>query len=94
MGSLAITEPANLQTLAEACLQEAKSLNESFTREGYGTLGFDTQALPAFPKTDENTQNSRNNLRNAAKTLYDMATGPQECLMESSLTSVRYEKVQ
>ena len=93
MGSLGKSSPADLMTLAEACIQEAKTLNESFATNGYGRLGFDSQALPLFPKGDEKTQRARNNLRNAAKTLYDMATGPQECLMESSLTSVSHIKL-
>ena len=88
MGSLGSTNPSNLEALAEACLQEAKTLNEIFAVKGYGRLGFDAQALSSFPKDDEKTQHARNNLRNAAKALYDMATGPQECLTESSLTSV------
>ena len=79
---------ADLETLAKVCLQEAKTIKKSFPADASGKLGFDAQALPLFPKGDENIQRARNNLRNAAKTLYDLATGPQECLMESSLTSV------
>ena len=88
MGSLAKPSPSALETLAEVCLQEAKTLDKTFAANGYGRLGFDSQALPMFPKSNEETQRARGNLRNAAKALYDMATGPQECLMESSLTSV------
>lgn len=91
MGSLG-TSPSDLQTLAEACLHEAKILNDTFAAKGYGRLGFDSQALSSFPKDDEKTQHARNNLRNAAKALYDMATGPQECLTESSLTSVSHAR--
>ena len=90
MGSLGKTSPAGLETLAETCLQEAKALDETLAGKDYGRLGFDSHALSSFPKGDENTQRARDNLRNAAKTLYDMATGPQECLMESSLTSVSH----
>ncbi len=93
MGSLGISKPSGLESLAEVCIQEAKVLNQSFVTNDYGRLGFDSQALPMFPKSNEETQRARNNLRNAAKALYDMATGPQECLMESSLTSVSYTQL-
>ena len=88
MGSLGVVKPSGLETLAEVCLEEAKALNKSFEANDYGRLGFDAQALSMFPKSDEKTQKARSNLRNAAKALYDMATGPHECLAESSLTSV------
>ncbi|KAL8738676.1 MAG: hypothetical protein Q9181_000560 [Wetmoreana brouardii] len=80
----------DLETLANICLQEAKIIKGFFAINGLGKLGFDAQALPSFPKADERTQLARNNLRNAAKTLYDLATGPQECLMESSLVSLQF----
>lgn len=88
MGSLGESSPVNLETLAITCLREAILLGETFASKGYGRLGFDSQALSSFPKDDEKVQHARNNLRNAAKALYDMASGPQECLTELSLTSV------
>lgn len=78
----------DLETLAELCLQSAKTIKGFLATNGSSKLAFDTQALPSFPKGDEMIQRTRNDLRNAAKTLYDLVTGPQECLMESSLTSV------
>lgn len=86
------TATVDLEALAEVSLQSAKAIKEFLTRNGSGRLAFDAQALPSFPKGDEMTQRARNDLRNAAKTLYDLATGPQECLMESSLTSVSSAK--
>ena len=82
------TTTIDLEALAELCLQSAKTIKEFLTTNGSSKLAFDSQALPSFPKGDEMTQRARNDLRNAAKTLYDLVTGPQECLMESSLTSV------
>ena len=82
------TATTDLEALAELCLQCAKTINGFLATNGPSKLAFDTQALPSFPKGDEMTQRARNDLRNAAKTLYDLVTGPQECLMESSLTSV------
>ena len=80
----------DIEALAEICLQSAKTIKGFLASEGSGKLAFDAQALPLFPKGDEITQRSRNELRNAAKTLYEMITGPQECLMESSLLSVSF----
>ena len=78
----------DLESLAETCLQSAKTIKSILATSGAGRLGFDTQALPSFPKSDETVDKARTALRNAAKTMYDLATGPQECLMENSLTSV------
>ena len=82
------TATTDLEALAELCLQSAKTIKGFVAVNGPSKLAFDTQALPSFPQGDEMTQRARNDLRNAAKTLYDLVTGPQECLMESSLTSV------
>lgn len=82
------TTSTDLETLAEICLQSAKTVKASLASHGSGKLGFDAPASPTFPKTDEATEKVRSDLRNAARTMYDLATGPQECLMESSLTSV------
>ncbi|KAL8825776.1 MAG: hypothetical protein Q9191_004208 [Dirinaria sp. TL-2023a] len=82
------TTSTDLETLAEICLQSAKNVKASLASHGSGRLGFDALAAPTFPKTDEATEKARSDLRNAARTMYDLATGPQECLMESSLTSV------
>lgn len=86
------TTTTDLEALAETCLQSAKEIKGFLATNGSSKLGFDAQALPLFPKGDEKTQRARNDLRNAAKTLYDLVTGPQECLMESSLTSVSSAK--
>ena len=82
------TATTDIEVLAELCLQSAKTLKGFLATKGSKKLAFDAQALPSFPKGDETTQRARDDLRNAAKTLYDLVTGPQECLMESSLTSV------
>lgn len=86
------TPTTDLEALAELCLQSTKTIKKFLATNGSSKLAFDTQALPSFPKGDETTQQARNDLRNAAKTLYDLVTGPQECLMESSLTSVSSPK--
>ena len=82
------TATTDLEALAELCLQSAKQIKGFLATNGSSKLAFDVQALPSFPKGDEMTQRARNDLRIAAKTLYDLVTGPQEVLMESSLTSV------
>lgn len=82
------TSSTDLETLAETCLQSAKTIKAFLAQHDHGRLAFDPQALSAFPKSDEETQRARTALRNAAKTMYDLATGPEECLMESSLLSV------
>lgn len=82
------TTSSDLESLAETCLQSAKTIKTFLATNNIGQLGFDTNALPKFPRSDEATERARSDLRNAAKTMYDLATGPQECLMESSLTSV------
>lgn len=84
---MASTSP-DLEALAESCLQSAKTIKSFLATQGSDRLAFDTQALSTFPKSDEATDRARSDLRNAAKTMYDLATGPEGCLMESSLTSV------
>lgn len=86
------TATTDIEVLAELCLQSAKTLKGFLATNGSNKLAFDAQALPSFPKGDETTQRARDDLRNAAKTIYDLVTGPQECLMESSLTSVSLVK--
>lgn len=82
------TTTTDLETLAEVCLQSAKTIKEFVASNSSKRLAFDSQALLLFPQCDETTERARNDLRNAAKTMYDLATGPQECLMESCLISV------
>ena len=82
------TESTDLGTLAETCVQSAKAIKAFIDRSGHGRLAFDPLALSTFPKSDEATERARNNLRNAARTMYDLTTGPEEYLMETSLTSV------
>lgn len=82
------TTTTDLETLAELCLQSAKTIKGFLVSNSSKRLAFDSQAFPSFPQCDETTERARNDLRDAAKTMYDLATGPQECLMESSLTSV------
>lgn len=83
------TDSLNLEALAESCLQSAKTINAFLNdNNGHDRLAFDPLALPAFPKCDEATEQARANLRNAARTMYDLATGPEQYLVESSLISV------
>lgn len=82
------TETTDLETLAESCLQSAKTIKAFIDSKGNGRLAFDPNALSTFPKSDAETQHARSNLRNAARAMYDLTTGPEESLMESSLTSV------
>jgi len=84
---MAIDSP-DLEALAESCLQSAKTINAFLATNGHGRLAFDALALSRFPKCDEATERARNTLRDAAKTMYDLATGPEQSLVESSLTSV------
>lgn len=84
---MASTSP-DLEALAESCLQSAKTIKAFLATNGNDRLAFDTQALPTFPKSEGAPERARNDLRNAARTMYDLATGPQECLMEYSVTSV------
>lgn len=84
---MATTSP-DLEALAESCLQSAKTIKTFLATSGSGRLAFDQQALPAFPKCDETTERARSDLRNAAGTMYDLATGPEDCLRASCLTSV------
>lgn len=78
----------DLETLAQSCLQSALTIKASLAPDTSPRIGFDALAAPTFPKLDEMAERARSDLRNAARELYDLATGPQECLMESSLTSV------
>ena len=82
------TSTNDIEELAELCLQSAKKLKEFLVKSGSDKLGFDAKAPPLFPKGDDTIQRTREDLRNAAKTLNDLVTGPQECLVEASLTSV------
>lgn len=84
---MASTSP-DLEALAETCLEAAKTIKAFLASNGNDRLGFDTQALPTFPKSEGWPERARTDLRNAARTMYDLATGPQECLMEYSVTSV------
>jgi 6-hydroxytryprostatin B O-methyltransferase len=84
------TDTTDLEILAESCLQSAKTIKAFLAANGGGRLAFDPLALPKFPKCDEVTELARSTLRNAAKAMYDLATGPDECLMESSLLSLQY----
>lgn len=78
----------DLEDLAESCLQSAKTIKAFLATNGHDRLAFDPVALPRFPKSDEATESARNSLRNAAKMMYDLATGPEQSLVESCLTSV------
>ena len=78
----------DLEALAESCLHAAKTIKAFLTSSNNGRLAFDAQAMPRFPKSDEATERARNTLRDTAKTLYDLATGPGQSLVESCLTSV------
>ncbi|KAL8763403.1 MAG: hypothetical protein Q9184_000791 [Pyrenodesmia sp. 2 TL-2023] len=80
----------DLETLAQSCLQSALTIKASLTPDTSPKIGFDALAAPTFPKLDETAERARSDLKNAARELYDLATGPQECLMESSLTSLQY----
>ena len=82
------TDTLRLETLAESCLQSAKTIDAFLSTDGRDRLAFDPSALSAFPKCDEATELARTNLRNAARTMYDLATGPEQFLVESSLISV------
>lgn len=84
---MAIEYP-DLETLAETCLQSAKTIKAFLASNGHGRLAFDPQTPSRFPKCDQATERARNTLRDAAKTMYDLATGPEQSLVESSLTSV------
>ncbi|SLM38598.1 Winged helix-turn-helix DNA-binding domain [Lasallia pustulata] len=84
------TESTDLGTLAESCVQSAKAIKAFIDSSGHGRLAFDPLALSTFPKSDEVTERARTNLRNAARTMYDLTTGPEEYLMESTLTSLQY----
>lgn len=84
---MARTSP-DLEALAETCLRSAKTIKAFLATHGNERLAFDTKALPSFPKSDGAPEGARNDLRNAARTLYDLVTGPQESLMEYSVTSV------
>lgn len=87
------TDSLNLEALAESCLQSAKTINAFLSKDDrHDRLAFDPLALPAFPKCDEATEHARTNLRNAARTMYDLATGPEQYLVESSLISVSTAK--
>ncbi|MCJ1475043.1 hypothetical protein MMC13_003703 [Lambiella insularis] len=89
LSTKAINTP-DLETLAESCLQSVKTIKEFLATSNGGRLAFDAQALPRFPKCDAATERARNTLRNTAKTLYDLATGPEQSLVESCLTSLQY----
>ncbi|KAI4203126.1 MAG: hypothetical protein LQ346_001860 [Caloplaca aetnensis] len=80
----------DLETLAQSCLQSALTIKASLAPDTTPRIGFDALAAPAFPKLDETAERARSDLKNAAREMYDLATGPQECLMESSLTSLQY----
>jgi len=82
------TNTTDLVQLAESCLQAAKTIKAFLATSNGGRLAFDTNALPKFPQCDEVTERARDTLRNAAKAMYDLSTGPGQCLMESSLLSV------
>lgn len=86
------TDSSDLEKLAESCLESAKAINAFLKTNGSDRLAFDPLALPAFPKCDEATEHARANLRNAAKTMYDLVSGPEQCLVESSLLSVSPSK--
>ena len=84
------TQPLDLETLAESCLQSAKAIKTFLKANGHdsNSLAFGPLALSAFPKCDAATEQARNSLRDVARTMYELATGPEQCLVESSLLSV------
>jgi hypothetical protein len=84
------TDTTDLVLLAESCLRAAKIIKAFLATNSGGRLAFDVNALPKFPQCDEATESARDTLRNAAKAIYDLATGPDQCLMESSLLSVSF----
>ncbi|SLM41451.1 Winged helix-turn-helix DNA-binding domain [Lasallia pustulata] len=86
------TQPLDLETLAESCLQSAKAIKTFLKANGHdsNSLAFGPLALSAFPKCDAATEQARNSLRDVARTMYELATGPEQCLVESSLLSLQY----
>lgn len=79
------TKFSTLPSLAESCVETAKTVQAFLDDQGSS----DPTSLASFPKGDEALEKARAKLRNDAKALYDLATGPHEILMENSLLSVR-----
>jgi hypothetical protein len=81
---ISIRDSNELVELAQSCVKSAVLVNDYFeTNPGTNPL-----TCNRFPSMDDKANAARLKLRNAAKELYELTTGPQEMLMEQCILSV------
>lgn len=68
----------DLERLAEACLATAKVVKNYLSANGHPQPTFDQNGPAHFPVMSSEADLARAQLRNAAKTLYDLTSGPDE----------------
>jgi hypothetical protein len=73
-----------LVELAQTCMKSAVLVNNYFE----SNPGTNPLTCARFPSMDDRANAARLKLRNAAKELYELTTGPQEMLMEQCIFSV------
>ena len=73
---------STLQELLLEVHQEGKALTEFFNSNSYYQPSF--RNFKEYPELPEDVQQSRQKLREAAKAVYDLATGPTEHLYNLS----------
>jgi len=69
-----------LESLSQEILTSAKAISSYLFANGYPQLSFSSNAPAAFPSAPEEIIVARRKLREAAKTLYTLATYPREYL--------------
>ncbi|KAF2087434.1 S-adenosyl-L-methionine-dependent methyltransferase [Saccharata proteae CBS 121410] len=69
-----------LESLADQALLAAKQVDGFFSANGLAQPSFEERGPPGYPKMPSDIQAARLRLRDAAKALYDLATGPDEGL--------------
>lgn len=68
----------DLEKLAEICLASAKSVKEYLAAHNHPQPTFDQNGPASFPQMGPEAERARITLRAASKTLYDLASGPDE----------------
>ncbi len=68
----------DLEKLAETCLATAKKIKEHLASKKQPQPTFDQTGPSSFPAATPEIQQTRLELRTAAKRLYDLASGPED----------------
>jgi|SRR5271167_2387657 len=83
-----MADPYDLEELAKTCLATATLIKQYLASNGMPQMSFAENGPPFFPQATPEIQLARTQLRIAAKTLYDLACGPDEIVTWSLMSAV------